>query len=99
MGNGHLDDAAHWRSRAAEARLLAAQITDAKAKAMMLDTALGYEKIAQHAEMRAAEANKQADIDAKAHQAPAQAVSLPTPRQFLGRARRGLDEPGEKGSA
>ena len=79
MGNGHLDDAAHWRSRAVEARALAAQITDAQAKALMLDTALGYEKIAQHAELRAAEAKRQAELQEEAQQAPARPVGLRTP--------------------
>jgi hypothetical protein len=79
MGNSHLDDAKHWRARAAEARLLALQITDANAKAMMLDTALGYEKIARHAELRVGDAKKPAEMN-EGPPRPAPPVGHPTPR-------------------
>jgi hypothetical protein len=39
-------DAQHWSTRAAEARAIAAKITDAKAKLAMLDIAKNYEQIA-----------------------------------------------------
>lgn len=39
-----------WRDRAEEARVLAAQLTDAVAKVTMLQIAEGYERMAQRAE-------------------------------------------------
>jgi hypothetical protein len=47
-----LDDVARWRSLAAEALSLAAQMSDPASKQTMLDIALGYEHIAQRAERR-----------------------------------------------
>jgi hypothetical protein len=44
----------HWRERAEEARAMAAQISDQKAKSMMLHIAESYEKLAKRAEKRAA---------------------------------------------
>jgi hypothetical protein len=45
-------DPQHWRTRAAEARAMAEQITDAKAKQAMLDIAKNYEQIAKRVEQR-----------------------------------------------
>ena len=47
-----LDDVARWRSLAAEALSLAAQMSDPASNQTMLDIALGYEHIAQRAERR-----------------------------------------------
>ena len=47
-----LDDVARWRSLAAEALALAAQMSDPASKQTMLSIALGYEHIAQRAERR-----------------------------------------------
>jgi hypothetical protein len=47
-----LDDVARWRSLAAEALSLAAQMSDPTSKQTMLSIALGYEHIAQRAERR-----------------------------------------------
>ena len=46
------DDAQHWRARAAEARAMAEQLTDEKAKKAMLNIAKSYERIAKRAEQR-----------------------------------------------
>jgi hypothetical protein len=48
-----LDDPEHWRSRAEEARTVAEQLTDPIAKAMMLQIAEDYDRIADHAQQRA----------------------------------------------
>ena len=48
-----LDDVARWRSLAAEALTLAAEMSDPASKQTMLNIALGYEHIAQRAERRA----------------------------------------------
>lgn len=45
-------DPQHWRTRADEARAMADQITDAKAKRAMLDVANKYEQIAERLEQR-----------------------------------------------
>jgi len=45
-----LDDPKHWRERAKNMRAIATRATDAKAKAMMLGTAGGYDNIAQNME-------------------------------------------------
>ena len=47
-----LNDVARWRSLAAEALSLAAQMSDPTSKQTMLSIALGYEHIAQRAERR-----------------------------------------------
>ncbi len=48
-----LYDAEHWRDRAEEARTLAGQMTDSKARATMLEIAAGYDTMAEHARARA----------------------------------------------
>jgi hypothetical protein len=45
-------DPEHWRVRAAEARAMAAKITDLKARLAMLEIAKNYEHIAERAELR-----------------------------------------------
>jgi hypothetical protein len=45
--------AAHWREMAAQA-LAAYELTDVQSKAIMLDIAARYERLAQYAEARAA---------------------------------------------
>lgn len=49
----YLHDAEHWRNRAEEARVLADTLTDPKAKATMLEIAIGYDTMAEHAAVRA----------------------------------------------
>jgi len=48
-----LDNAEHWRARAAEARALANLLDAPVAKRNMFDVAESYEEIAKHAEERA----------------------------------------------
>ncbi len=55
MHSSGSDDAEYWRGRAAEARAIAVQMTDAHARAVMLGIAQDYEKLAQRAEQRAGE--------------------------------------------
>ncbi|PWT92050.1 MAG: hypothetical protein C5B56_02950 [Proteobacteria bacterium] len=45
-----LVDSKHWLDRAEEARLLAESMHDAGARLAMLTTAMGYERLAEHAE-------------------------------------------------
>ena len=52
MPSAIADDPQHWRTRADEARAMADQITDAKAKLAMLDVAKKYEQIAKRLEQR-----------------------------------------------
>ena len=52
MPEDNLNDVARWRSLAAEALTLAAQMSDPASKLTMLNIALGYEHIAQRAERR-----------------------------------------------
>jgi len=40
-------DPTHWRARADEARLQASQATDPKVKAVLLEIALAYERVAE----------------------------------------------------
>jgi hypothetical protein len=40
-------DSAHWQARAVEARLKASQGTDPEVKALLLEIALAYERLAQ----------------------------------------------------
>lgn len=49
-----LNDPAHWRARAIEARAVADQLSDPVSKAMMLNVAEGYEQLARRAEERSA---------------------------------------------
>ena len=46
--------AAHWREMAAQALAAAYELTDVQSKAIMLDIAARYERLAQYAEARAA---------------------------------------------
>ena len=48
-----VDDPAHWRGRAEGARTLADEMSDEISRAMMLEIAEGYERLAKHAEERA----------------------------------------------
>jgi len=48
-----VDDPAHWRGGAEEARTLADEMSDEISRAMMLEIAEGYERLAKHAEERA----------------------------------------------
>ena len=48
-----VDDPAHWRGRAEEARPLADEMSDEVSRQMMLQIAEGYERLAKHAEERA----------------------------------------------
>ena len=47
-----LDDPKHWRSRAAEARTIAAEMKDPIARRTMLDIAVDYDLLAERAERR-----------------------------------------------
>jgi hypothetical protein len=47
------DDPEHWRARAEEARTVAEQLTDPESKSTMLRIAGDYERLAEHAELRA----------------------------------------------
>jgi hypothetical protein len=48
-----LDDPEHWRSRAEEARTIAEQLSDPESKRTMLRIADDYERLAEHAKLRA----------------------------------------------
>jgi hypothetical protein len=48
----HINDPAHWRQRAEEARVHAEQMTDPESRRMMLNIAEDYEKLAKRAEER-----------------------------------------------
>jgi DNA-binding ferritin-like protein len=52
MASNITDDPEYWRKRAEEARTLADQMNEVRTKAMMLDIAKSYEKIAKWAEQR-----------------------------------------------
>jgi hypothetical protein len=52
-----IDNAQHWRDRAAEARAMAAQIDDLVAKQAMLTIAESYDRIAERAAARALRPN------------------------------------------
>jgi len=49
----YVNDPAHWRQRAQEARTIADQLTDLQAKAAMLRIADDYERLAERAAARA----------------------------------------------
>jgi hypothetical protein len=51
----HLDDPAHWRARAIEARTVAEHIADSLSKQMMLNVAAEYDQLAERAEQRIAQ--------------------------------------------
>jgi len=53
MSDSILDDPEHWRERAEEARTLADQLSDPESKRTMLRIAKDYERMAEHAEVRA----------------------------------------------
>jgi hypothetical protein len=48
-----LDDPEHWRQRAEEARSIADQLSDPESKRTILRIANDYERMAEHAEVRA----------------------------------------------
>jgi hypothetical protein len=48
-----INDAKHWRDRAAEMRVLSGEMKDAEAQSMMLRLASDYDKLADRAEHRA----------------------------------------------
>jgi hypothetical protein len=48
-----LDDPEHWRSRAEEAGSVADQLSDPESKRTMLRIAADYERLAEHAKLRA----------------------------------------------
>ena len=50
-----IDDARHWRARAAEARELAEQLASDDARQIMLGIALSYVAVAQMADKRGVE--------------------------------------------
>jgi hypothetical protein len=47
-----LDDAQHWRDRAAEARFMARAMTDENSKQALLQVAAAYDRLAELAEAR-----------------------------------------------
>jgi len=49
-----LNDAKHWRDRAAEMRVLSGEMKDFEARTLMLKLANDYDKLADRAEDRAA---------------------------------------------
>jgi hypothetical protein len=49
-----INDAKHWRDRAAEMRVLSGEMKDFEAQTMMLKLASDYDKLADRAEDRAA---------------------------------------------
>ena len=52
VSGAHINDPAHWRRRAEEARTHAEQMADSESRAMMLNIAQDYEKLAKRAEER-----------------------------------------------
>jgi hypothetical protein len=52
MPSSHLNDPAHWRDRAKEARAIAEDMADPVSKQRMLDVAANYEHLAKRAEDR-----------------------------------------------
>jgi hypothetical protein len=49
-----IDNAKHWRERAAEARAIADQMDDPVAARMMREIAESYDRLAEHADARSA---------------------------------------------
>jgi hypothetical protein len=54
----HVSDPKQWRARAAEMRVVAAQVTDPKVKATASGAADGYDKLAHMEETRATESGR-----------------------------------------
>jgi len=54
----NVDDPAHWRGRAEEARTLADEMSDEISRQLMLKVAEDYERLARHAEQRARHRSK-----------------------------------------
>ena len=61
-----LKDAKHWRDRAAEMRVLSADMRDFEARTLMLNLANDYDKLADRAEDRAARDTRRPSPRAKA---------------------------------
>ena len=53
MTLNHVDDAEHWRERAAQMRVLATTMKQIEARAIMARLAEDYDKLADGAELRA----------------------------------------------
>jgi hypothetical protein len=53
MTGGLINDPKHWRTRAGEARRLAAEMPDEVSKQMMLGVAEDYDRLAERADLRA----------------------------------------------
>ena len=52
VGDSLINDPKHWRDRAAEARRIAEQMSDAVSEQMMLGIAEDYDDLAERAEQR-----------------------------------------------
>ena len=58
-----MDNAEYWRSRAAEARAVAVQMTNPQTKAVMLGIAQDYDKLAKRAEQRTGDTSTERGMD------------------------------------